>query len=221
MNKLIKKLYNENAEINVEDLLVLLKIEDSIVVSHLRFLAEKYDWKKVDETDNEVPFGSWVDVICLFFECGYESLYDLATSNSRMVGIVLGVLEELKNQEALNIVNSIVRFYLTTDKNLDVIKRGVSSINLMLSFDDKIVITPKTNIEVKEIIYNFIEIIDQNVKETESQENYISIAYCALRRVGDQETIEIIKKRPKLEASYYKGLESIVIKAIKKQMGSS
>jgi hypothetical protein len=49
----------------------------------------------------------------------------------------------------------------------------------------------------------------------------IIAGYCAIRRVGNKDTIEFIKKRPKLKEEGGAGLESIVIKAIKKNLSNN
>lgn len=218
MHKEIKKIWSKNGEANVEDLLSLLAIDDPSIVMDLKQLKKEFNWKPVDNPEKEVPLGSWVDIICLFLEQGYEALYTLATQSSRLAEIVLGVLEELKDERSLDIIASIIVFYREKKDQLNLESRCIGSINLMLSFDYDITLEPQNKKYLRELIYNFINRVDIEVSDLEFKEEFISTAYCALRRVGDHETIQRIKKRPRLQAAEYNGLETIIVKAIKKNM---
>lgn len=218
MDKLIAKLRKTElagGEVNVEDLLPLLELKDASICPELKRLKQEFNWKAVDNPENEVPLGAWVDIICLYYEQGFKALYSTAIQNTRILGIVLGILEEIKTLESLDTVFSLFKFFIQDKNDLINTKKCVLTINLMISFDDKINFTDKYKAELLDLLYLFINTVDA---EYNSDEGMIIAGYCAIRRVGNKDTIEFIKKRPKLTEEGGIGLESIVIKAIEKNL---
>lgn len=221
MDKLISKLRKaelKGGEVNVEDLLALLKLKDASICPELKRLKQDFNWKAVDNPENEVPLGAWADVICVYYERGFKALYSIAIQHTRLLGIVLGVLEEIKTEESLETVFSLFEFFIQNKNDLINAKKCVLTINLMISFDNKINFTDKLKADLLDLLYLFINTVDT---EYNSDEGMIIAGYCAIRRVGNKDTIEFIKKRPKLKEEGGAGLESIVIKAIKKNLSNN
>mgnify|MGYP000915859630 CR=1 FL=1 len=216
MDQLIKNIRKKELigkEVNVEDILPLVKIGDTSICYDLLTLKEEFQWSEVGNVENQVPLGSWVDIICIYYRDGYGGVVKVGIENVQFLGIILGVLEELKTVESLNSVANLLEYYTRKDTNVEAAYRCIMAINQMISFDEEIDLNTQRT-AIKKLIIEFIELIDSlNVDE---DERYIIGAYCSLRRVGDIDTIDMIKRRPQLKSSGGLGLEKIVIKAIKK-----
>ena len=216
MNRLIENIRKKEflgKEVNVEDILPLVKIGDTSICYDLLTLKDAFHWSEIGNTENQVPLGSWADIICVYFRLGYKGLKDTSIENIQFLGITLGVLEELKTLEAFNSVADLLEYYTRKDVNTQAAYQCIMTINQMVSFDEEIDVNTQRE-ATKKSIMEFIELVaSSNVDE---DEKYIIGAYCALRRVGDSDTIDMLKKRPQLKSVGGLGLEQIVIKAIKK-----
>jgi hypothetical protein len=212
INSLIDKAKKKRLE--VEDILGLVKnTQLEFTIDDLSKLKEEilYSYEK----DVSILFNKWVKVVTIFFEHGYNGLVQLATNNNELASFAISVLEETKNSEGFDALIKIMSVSKLNDvdgyKNM---RDSIASINLMISFDDKVLIIPEDAELARQMIHAFLKFN----KEFFLNESDVTIGYCALRKIGDLETIKLIMDMPVLQKSENKGLDLVVINAIKKRL---
>ena len=69
--KHIKKLHQleKKGNLEVEDLLRILKTPNKEYITPLREMVAQYDWQPLND-ELIVPFASWVEAICIYLEEG-------------------------------------------------------------------------------------------------------------------------------------------------------
>ena len=160
----------------------------------------------------KVPLKTWSLVVIAYLESSYAGLEKYVYSDDgeyiETADFVLSVLDDIKSKDTVKSMISI--FYkVIQDPSVDryLSNKVAITINRLLSFKPYLSI----NVEDKEILRGFLvkylSLYGSDYKDRSS-------AFCALRGVGNLESIDIIKSYPKLKEPY-KGLESMVIKVIK------
>lgn len=204
----------ENHLLEVEDLIELAVAKNTDAIPFLREATEEYQWDDVvaAKTSNKVPLATWAAVVIAYLEGGHDALKQYVSSESgeylETSRFVIGVLDDIKSAETVKgIIVLFDKLILSPDIDRELSKKLASAINLLLSFPPMIQIDDTDKIALRGFIHKFLSLYG-------SEDSYRYTAFCALRGVGDLASIETIKSYPKLTGSY-KGVESIVIKAIK------
>ena len=102
VEKQIKKLHRleKKGDLEVEDLLKILKTPSKEYIAHLQEMVVLYDWQPMND-ELIIPFAAWVEAICIYLEEGTQGLVKAIDKPKEFFLIVFGVLEELPIDEAL------------------------------------------------------------------------------------------------------------------------
>ncbi|GAB3476824.1 hypothetical protein [Marinomonas epiphytica] len=211
-NELKKKA--ENHLLEVEDLIELAVAKNTDAIPFLREATEVYQWDDVvaAKTSNKVPLATWATVVVAYLEGGFDGLKQYVSSDSgeylETSEFVLAVLDDIKSKETIKgIITLFDELIKKPEINYSLSLKLVDAINLLLSFPPLIEIDSKDKNTLGAFVHKFLSLYGE-------KDSSRCAAFCALRGVGDLASIETIKSYPKLTGSY-KGVESIVIKAIK------
>ena len=208
---LIKEKKNE---LEVEDILDLVKTGDPTLIPGLQELK-----LRIAKTDTfsvlSIPFDRWIDVVCEFLEHGYAGPVEIAKKDKYLATFAISALEASKTREGfvsiLNILNSCNLEDSVGYKNAG---KCISGINLMISFDDDVKFSKEEADLARLLVHNYLNfIMGKSFSEGE-----LVVAYCALRKLGNHESIQIIKKMPPLQKSHNSGIDKMVLTAIRKRI---
>ena len=123
--KYIKKLHQleKKGDLEVEDLLKILKTPNKEYITPLREMVAQYDWQPLND-ELIVPFASWVDALCIYIEEGTQGLVKSIHKTKDFFSIVFGVLEELPTEESLPAFLEIAQTFpdKITDEQEDFVK---------------------------------------------------------------------------------------------------
>ena len=196
----IKRLRAKAKSAGPEDVLPFASLEDASAIAPLRAYAEEH-WSAKAKPGKDVPMRAWVDAVCAYLEGGYDQLRKHA---GRAPSFALAVLEELATEEAASTALAIAR----DTKERDTLFGAVDTLNLLLSFKPAFVFPEAQCKKARDLLHARL-----SEKLTESQ---ASSVYCALRGVGDDESIALLQGRGDLKGAY-KGMLANAVKAIKKR----
>jgi hypothetical protein len=204
----------------VEHLFSLLRVDDKNLINDIKEIGKKHEWKTVEEIgyipDNEphpVPFGSWINVICLYIDGEVPALFDLGTRKKNW-HFAVAILEEIKTADSFIALFSILKLCNPKSDRKKIV-RILSAINLLVSFKDKPLLDK--DIEKKAADY-LLQLIDELRAYREQSDHEVAYCLYALRGLGDESTIEIIQKIIPVKLWYHVGAEKKVINAIKKRL---
>ena len=123
--KHIKKLHQleKKGNLEVEDLLKILKTPNKEYITPLREMVAQYHWQPLND-ELIVPFASWVDALCIYLEEGIKGLSKAIYKTKDFFHIVFGVLEGLPTEEAIPAFLEIAHTFSTniTDEQQDLYK---------------------------------------------------------------------------------------------------
>jgi hypothetical protein len=191
--------------LEVEDVLKVACIGAPPDAETLRALAAELDWSRgVGGAGNDVPLGLWADVACTFLEKGYEGL-DTLSQDEPMVPFCLGLLERLKTPACFELLNRLAERVEKHETRMKV----ASTINLVCSFDGAPLLSPVTEESVRRWLHGLL------VAARSPHEQ--AVVVCALRGVGDTESIDRIRRLPPF-AEPWKHIEKTSARAIKKRL---
>ncbi len=203
-NKILERLANGSLE--VEHLLNLAIIGDAATADFLNELRRSGKWEKMNSLElNSVPYQDWALVIQEYLRGGFKALESLAME--RYSFLVVALLEHLHTSES--VVAMIEIFADVIDdvkKNQCLADDLVSSLNVILSFPPAIKVDDINADKLREFIHQYIEIVDEEAQ--------YATGICALRGVGNESSVRLIKSKKPLSGSW-QGTEKIVIKKIK------
>ncbi|WP_070971800.1 hypothetical protein [Vibrio sonorensis] len=205
------KLKAENHLLEVEDLVDLAVAKNTDAIPFLKQAIDDYQWDDVvaAKTSNKVPLATWATVVVAYLEEGYDGLKRYVCSETgeylSTSEFVLALLGVIKNKETIkgiielfgNLINKPEISYLLSLKL-------VSAVNRLLSFPPLMEIDNEDKEVLRTFVYRFLSLYGE-------EENPRCTGFCALRGVGDLDSIKKIKSYPKLSGPY-EGTESIVIK---------
>ncbi|HEY4481346.1 MAG TPA: hypothetical protein VI489_00685 [Candidatus Brocadiaceae bacterium] len=204
----------KNGELEVEDILDLVKIRNASLVPGLKLLKSEIA-QKDSYSLLSVPYDRWIDMVCEFLEQGYAKLTETARRNRDMARFAISVLEATKDIEGFkSIVNILASCDLNDPVGYENSVRCLSAINLMISFDDEIKFTEEEADITRSSIHKYLAFVKGKKKLDEAG---VIVAYCALRKIGNNETINVIKEMPALKSVENIGVDKMVISAIKKR----
>ena len=212
--KIIKKLHRlaKKDELEVEDLLTLLKTPDTKFITPLQQMAKEYDW----QADNDrliIPFATWVETVCLYFEKGIEGFIQAAKVKDRFAQFVLSALPELPILESLPAFVEIANVFEPTikPKDKDFVQKYANALCDTAHLLKNQSISQELQRQLIDILKKLIcfadEVADENIKIW---------ALVPFRYIGTLADIDFIQNICFSE-KYKVGTEKIIIKDIKKR----
>ncbi|WP_067522809.1 hypothetical protein [Endozoicomonas ascidiicola] len=215
----MKEELNEKAndnKINVEDIVELSLSRNPDVVDVLKEIKEKLQWpnEAIEYKNGNIvpPLGAWVDVGCEYIANGCEGLINYS-KNINNANFAISILQENKNSKSVESLLKIAEFYSDDmQSHKYILIKIVTALNLILSFKD----SPEVEVT---IIENVRSLIHKIIGLCENSAEYAS-TICALRGVGNEESIKLVSTIPKLEGAW-SGTERIVTQAIKQRIKNS
>lgn len=202
--KTLRRKARTNA-LEVEDLLKYACIGGAKDAETLRGLATELDWSRgPGGAGNEVPFGNWSDVACAYLEAGYPGVEAFA-QDERLLPYCLGLLSELKSPDGVELLNRLAVRYPASEHRMEI----ASSLNLVCSFDG----APDLPVDVRNTARAWLH----NLLDTTTSSHERAIVACALRGIGDEESIERLRQLPRF-ASPWEETQNLCIHAIEKRL---
>ena len=215
--KHIKKLHQleKKGDLEVEDLLKILKTPNKEYITPLREMAAQYDWQPLND-ELIVPFASWVDALCIYLEEGTQGLVKAIHKTKDFFSIVFGVLEELPTEESLPAFLEIAQTFSTniTDEQENFVKKytyKLCDISHRLKSE-------KVN---KDLHETFVPILKQIISFAQSKKDEVLMCSAAVcfQAFGDKSDIPYLKALSFIDA-YYKNTGKTIAKRIEKKYSS-
>ena len=212
--KHIKKLHllEKKGNLEVEDLLKILKTPNKEYITPLREMVAQYDWQPLND-ELIVPFASWVDALCIYLEEGVQGLVKSIHKTKDFFSIVLGVLKGLPTEEALPAFLEIAQNFSAkiTDEQEDFVKEYTYSL-CDISHQLK---SEKVNKDLHEA---FVPILKQIISFGQSKKDEVLMCSAAVcfQAFGDKSDIPYLKALPFTE-DYYKSTGKTIAKRIEKK----
>ena len=212
--KHIKKLHQleKKGNLEVEDLLKILKTPNKEYITPLREMVAQYDWQPLND-ELIVPFASWVDALCIYLEEGRQGLAKAIHKTKDFFSIVFGVLEGLPTEESLPAFLEIAQTFSAkiTDEQQDFVKEytyGLCDVSHQLKSE-------KVNKNLHEA---FVPILKQIISFGQSKKDEMLMCSAAVcfQAFGNKSDIPYLKALPFTEA-YYKSTGKIIINRIEKK----
>ena len=212
--KHIKKLHQleKKGNLEVEDLLKILKTPNKEYITPLREMVAQYDWQPLND-ELIVPFASWVDALCIYLEEGVQGLVKSIHKTKDFFHIIFGVLEGLPTEESLPAFLEIAQNFSAkiTDEQEDFVKEYTYSL-CDISHQLK---SEKVNKDHHEA---FVPILKQiiNFAQSKKDEVLMCSATVCFQAFGDKSDISYLKALSFTEA-YYKNTGKTIAKRIEKK----
>ena len=214
VEKHIKKLHRleKKGDLEVEDLLKILKTPSKEYIVPLREMAAQYDWQPMND-ELIIPFAAWVEAICIYLEEGTQGLVKAIDKPKEFFLIVFGVLEELPIDEALPAFLNIAETFSAgiTDEQEFFVQKYVYPL-CDISHQLK---SEKVNKDLHEA---FVPILKQIISfaQTKKNETIMCSAAVCFQAFGDKSDIEYLKSLTFTE-DYYKNTGKTIAKRIEKK----
>ena len=212
--KHIKKLHQleKKGNLEVEDLLKILKTPNKEYITPLREMVGQYDWQPLND-ELIVPFASWVDALCIYLEEGGQGLVKAIHKTKDFFSIVFGVLKELPSEESLLVFLEIAQTFsakITDEQEFFVQKYAYSLCNISHQLKGE-----KVN---KDHHDTFVPILKQIISfaQTKKNETIMCSATVCFQAFGDKSDIPYLKALSFTEA-YYKNTGKTITKRIEKK----
>ena len=212
--KHIKKfhLLEKKGNLEVEDLLKILKTPNKEYITPLRKMVAQYDWQPLND-ELIVPFASWVDALCIYLEEGAKGLSKAIYKTKDFFHIVFGVLEELPTEESLPAFLEIAQtfsLHITYEQQDFVQKYTYSLCNISHQLKGE-----KVSQDLHEA---FVPILKQIISFAQSKKDEVLMCSAAVcfQAFGDKSDIPYLKALPFTE-DYYKSTGKTIAKRIEKK----
>ena len=212
--KHIKKLHQleKKGNLEVEDLLKILKTPNKEYITPLREMVAQYHWQPLND-ELIVPFASWVDALCIYLEEGTQGLVKAIDKPKEFFLIVFGVLEELPIDEALPAFLNIAETFSAgiTDEQEFFVQKYVYP---LCEISHQL----KGEKMSKDLHEAFVPILKQIISfaQTKKNETIMCSAAVCFQAFGDKSDIPYLKALPFTEA-YYKNTGKTIAKRIEKK----
>ena len=215
--KHIKKLHllEKKGDLEVEDLLKILKTPNKEYITPLREMAAQYDWQPLND-ELIVPFASWVDALCIYLEQGTQGLVKAIHKTKDFFSIVFGVLEELPTEESLPAFLEIAQTFSDkiTDEQEDFVKEytyKLCNISHQLKGENA----------SQDLHEAFVPILKQIISFAQSKKDEVLMCSAAVcfQAFGDKSDIPYLKALSFIDA-YYKNTGKTIAKRIEKKYSS-
>lgn len=215
VKKILQKLHRleKKDEMEVEDLLKLLKKPCVSLAEPLREMAKMYDWLPINQ-ERFVPFATWAEVIALYFEKGIAGIIALAKKKDEISSFALSTLYYLPSVEAFEAFLAISECFEPDlmNENQEFIKEYAHSLCDASHSLKKTPISEELSQKIKEILKKII-----NYAEKMNDEPIKMSALVPFRYIGDLSDIDFVQKITFTE-DYYQGYEKQFIREIKKRL---
>ena len=212
--KHIKKLHQleKKGNLEVEDLLKILKTPNKEYITPLREMVAQYHWQPLND-ELIVPFASWVDALCIYLEEGTQGLVKVLNERKDFFSIVFGVLEELPTEESLPAFLEIAQTF--SDKITDEQEDFVKEYTYKLCDISHRLKSEKVN---KDLHDTFVPILKQIISFAQSKKDEVLMCSAAVcfQAFGNESDIPYLKALPFTEA-YYKNTGKTIAKRIEKK----
>ena len=212
--KHIKKLHllEKKGNLEVEDLLKILKTPNKEYITPLREMVAQYDWQPLND-ELIVPFASWVDALCIYLEEGVQGLVKSIHKTKDFFSIVLGVLKGLPTEESLPAFLEIAQTFSTniTDEQEAFVQKYVYSL-CCISHQLKGEEASQDHHEA------FVPILKKIIGFAQTKKNEVLMCSAAVcfQAFGDKSDIPYLKALSFTEA-YYKNTGKTIAKRIEKK----
>ena len=212
--KYIKKLHQleKKGDLEVEDLLKILKTPNKEYITPLREMVAQYHWQPQND-ELIVPFASWVDVLCIYLEEGTQGLVKAIHKTKDFFSIVFGVLEELPTEESLPAFLEIAQTF--SDKITDEQEDFVKEYTYKLCDISHRLKSEKVN---KDLHDTFVPILKQIISFAQSKKDEVLMCSAAVcfQAFGNESDIPYLKALSFIDA-YYKNTGKTIAKIIEKK----
>ena len=197
--------------LEAEDLLRVAVRGDAADTLLLRELDRKHNWPR--KGTRIVPLGLWNDAVCCFLESGYNGLVELATVGAtrlRYLEFCTAVLEHLKTSQSIDALIEIGGSAMRSPgEDLSLSLLITDAFNLILSFDKAPEIDSKVATTIRQFLHKMLRL--------DLVEHQRVSVVCALRGVGDEESLLLIQELAELEYPYT-GTKASAIHQIRKRL---
>jgi len=199
--------------LEVEHLLRAAKYPAPEFADELDALSEEMGWScdiPEPKPPHPVPFGAWTRVVSAYSRSGFEAVKALR-SEPRYFSLLMALVEELHTPEALAFALQIGEDFLkrpSSDPERALQLAG--TINMLLSFKPRLQLSEAQEATVRAFLHA--------LARDASTDLVRGTAYCALRYVGNAETLQILRELPPLRdhwASAQEACKRAVSKRIK------
>ena len=215
--KYIKKLHQleKKGDLEVEDLLKILKTPNKEYITPLREMVAQYHWQPQND-ELIVPFASWVDALCIYLEEGTQGLVKAIHKTKDFFSIVFGVLEELPTEESLPAFLEIAQTFSDkiTDEQEDFVQKYTYS---LCNISHQL----KGENASQDLHEAFVPILKQIISFAQSKKDEVLMcsATVCFQAFGNESDIPYLKALPFTEA-YYKNTGKTIAKRIEKKYSS-
>ena len=212
--KHIKKLHQleKKGDLEVEDLLKILKTPNKEYITPLREMVAQYHWQPQND-ELIVPFASWVDALGIYLEEGTQGLVKAIHKTKDFFSIVFGVLEELPTEESLPAFLEIAQTFSDkiTDEQEDFVQKYTYS---LCNISHQL----KGENASQDLHEAFVPILKQIISFAQSKKDEVLMCSAAVcfQAFGDKSDIPYLKALPFTEA-YYKNTGKTIAKRIEKK----
>ena len=212
--KHIKKLHllEKKGDLEVEDLLKILKTPNKEYITPLREMVAQYDWQPQND-ELIVPFASWVDALCIYLEEGTKGLVKAIHKTKDFFSIVFGVLEELPTEESLPAFLEIAQTFSDkiTDEQEDFVQKYTYS---LCNISHQL----KGENASQDLHEAFVPILKQIISFAQSKKDEVLMCSAAVcfQAFGDKSDIPYLKALSFIDA-YYKNTGKTIAKRIEKK----
>ncbi len=198
-----------NNTLEVEHLLRVLVVGDAADAPFLRRLSSEHGWSDARQVGRRrvVPFGCWADAVCRYLEGGSAAVVQMSRESPSLVEFCLGVLEEVNTAESVSAILEVGDAVVESPAS-DVARaaRLADGLNLLLSFKGAPAVSATVEWQVRDFLHRLL-----NTGLTEAQRTSV---VCALRGVGDQESVDRIAELPPFRGSWA-GVEQMTVKQVR------
>jgi len=197
--------------LEVEHLLREAAYPDPALADALDAMSAELQWHAVDDLESErlmVPLATWAEVVATYCRDGCDGLHRLATE-PKLAGFVIGLLEEIRTNEALDTLLLAFRAHLNEPWQDGATSfRIAAAVNLMLSFKSAI----NVGMSQAKKLQSFLRAL-YRYAESDTQR---ATALLALRGIGDDSSAEFAACQRL--GSPWEEVPTIVAKHIRKRL---
>lgn len=208
----LRKLDEKN-EMEVEDLLALVKKPSPLLAEPLRNLSRDAGWQGLNDR-LIIPFAAWADVVCAYCENGLPDITAIAKKGDHLSHLALGVLETLNSQESAEALADLLEDAVVSTHQAEYLQKLASTFNLVVTFGKTIRLD-------EEDCKRSNQALTAMLAAATSSGNTTLQACClyAFRGTGDDEVIDMLKRQPDLPEPWSKAKKD-AIRHIQKRIKS-
>lgn len=194
--------------LEVEDLLRAAREPTLTFADELDELASMMHWP-LDPCFPDVPLGTWVTVIGIFCRKGHDGLLE-ASWETRMLPFVLGLLEELKTDEALcTAIRIAERYGDRLSSSPEQTGRIAAAMNLIAMTRSTHALSETDRRAARDFLHGALT--------REEAERHRGTIFCALRYFGDETSLPLISSCPSLPP-HWEATRRAAVRGIRKSI---